>query len=58
MCYEAPLRCNISLREMFSKSETPRVMKKYDQSALMEISQEFETLKHVNCQARFLNTAF
>ena len=44
MCYEAPRRCNISLRETFSKSETPRVMKKSDQSPLMEIPQEFETL--------------
>ena len=44
MCYETPLGFNISLREIFSKSESPRVMKKYDQSVLIEISQEFWTL--------------
>ena len=44
MCYETPLRFNISLREIFSKSGSPRVMKKYDESALMHISQEFETI--------------
>ena len=44
MCYETPIGFNISLREIFSKSESPRVMKKYDQSVLIEISQEFGTL--------------
>ena len=44
MCYETPLRFNISLREIFSKSGSPRVMKKYDESVLMHISQEFETI--------------
>ena len=44
MCYETPLRFNISLREMFLKSGSPRVVKKYDESALMQISQEFGTL--------------
>ena len=44
MCYETPLRFNISLREIFSKSRSPRVMKKYDESALMQILQEFGTL--------------
>ena len=42
--YETPLRINISLREIFSKSGSPRVMKKYDESALMPILQEFGTL--------------
>ena len=37
MCYERSVRFNISLREIFSKSGFPRVMKKYDESALMEI---------------------
>ena len=41
MCYERPLRFNISLREIFSKSGSPRVMKKYAESALMQILQEF-----------------
>ena len=44
MCYETPLRFQISLREIFSKSGSDRVMKKYDESALMQISQEFGTL--------------
>ena len=44
ICYETPLRFNISLREMFLKSGSPRVVKKYDESALMQISQEFGTL--------------
>ena len=44
MCYETPLRFNISLREMFLKSGSPRVVKKYDERAVMQISQEFGTL--------------
>ena len=44
MCYETHLRFNISLREIFSKSRSPRVMKKYDQSVLLKISEEFGTL--------------
>ena len=44
MCYETPLRFNISLREIFSKSRPPRVMKKYDKNALMQILQEFGSL--------------
>ena len=44
MCYERSLTINISLRAIFSKSGSPRVMKKYDESALMQISQEFGTL--------------
>ena len=44
MCYETPLRFNISLREIYSKSSSLRVMKKYDLSLLMKISQEFGTL--------------
>ena len=44
MCYETPLRFNISLREIFSKSGSRRVMKTYDQSVLMQISQEFGTV--------------
>ena len=44
MCYETLLRFNISLREIFSKSRSPIVRKKYDESALMQISQDFGTL--------------
>ena len=44
ICYERSLRFNISLRDIFSKSGSPIVMKKYDESALMQISQDFGTL--------------
>ena len=44
MCYETPLGFNISLRVIIPKSRSPRVMKKYDESALMLILQEFGTL--------------
>ena len=37
MCYETPLRFNILLREIFPKSGSDRVMKKYQKSALMQI---------------------
>ena len=38
MCYETPLRFNILLREIYSKSGSPRVMKKCDERAVMQIS--------------------
>ena len=44
MFHETPLRFNISLREIFSKSGSARVIRKYDESALMPILQEFGTL--------------
>ena len=44
MCCEKARSFNISLIEIFSKSGSPRVMKKYDESALMQILQEFGTL--------------
>ena len=44
MCYETPLKFNTELREIFSKSGSLRVMKKYDQSALMHLFQEFMSL--------------
>ena len=44
MCYETPQRINISIREIFSKSGPPIVMKKYDESVLIQISQDFWTL--------------
>ena len=44
MCYEKARSFNISLIEIFSKSGSPRVMKRYDESALMQILQEFGTL--------------
>ena len=42
--YKTPRRFNISLREVFSKSGSAIVMEKYDQSALLQISQDFGTL--------------
>ena len=44
MCCETTLRLKISLSEIFSKSRSQIVMKKYDESALMQISQDFVTL--------------
>ena len=44
MYYETTLRVNISLREIFSKSGSLRVMDKYDESALSQVLQEFGTL--------------
>ena len=58
MCYETSLRFNISLREIFFKSGWLRVRKKYDESALMQILQVFETLSHVDCQRVFWNSFF
>ena len=43
ICYETRLRFNILLREIYSKSGSPIMMKKHDESALMEISQDFGT---------------
>ena len=44
MCYETPLRFNISLREIFLKSGSNIVLEKYDESGLMQISYDFGTL--------------
>ena len=41
---ETPLRFNTSLRDVFSKSKSPRVIKKYDENALIPIWQEFRSL--------------
>ena len=41
MCYETSLRFNISLKEIFFKSGSIRVMEKYGESGLMQILQEF-----------------
>ena len=42
--YKTPLRFNISLREIFPKSASLRVMKKYYERSIMHILQEFGTL--------------
>ena len=44
MSYETRLRFNISLREIFSKLGSLKVMGKYDESALMQILYKFGTL--------------
>ena len=44
MSYETPLGFNILLREIFSEWGCPIMMKKYVESFLMQISQEFGTL--------------
>ena len=44
MCYETRLTFKISLREIFFKSGSLRVMKKYDESPLMQILQGFWAL--------------
>ena len=57
MCYETPLRFNISLKEIFSKSGCLRVMKKDDESALMQISQELGTFNFFTVKG-FSETVF
>ena len=44
MFYETTLRSKVSLREIFFKSGSLRVMEKYDESTLMQILKEFRTL--------------
>ena len=57
MCYETPLRFNISLKEIFSKSGSLRVMRKDDESALMQISQELGTFNFFTVKG-FSETVF
>ena len=58
MCYETHLRFSISLREILSKIESPRLMKKYDESSLMTVFQEFGSLYHVDFKRVFWNGVF
>ena len=44
MSFQIPLRFNMSLREVFSKLGSLRLMKKFDESALIQILQEFGAL--------------
>ena len=44
ICYQAFLRVNISLREIFPKSGCLRVMKKQVENGLIHILQEFWTI--------------
>ena len=45
MCYETSLRFNMSLRKVFFKSGFLRVMKKYEERALLKTLQDFGTLE-------------
>ena len=56
MSYETPLRINRSLRQIFSRSGSPIMMKKYDKSALMHISREFGTV--YSCYYMFITCSF
>ena len=44
MCYKTPIRFNISLTQICFNSSSLRIMKTYDESALIKILQEFGTL--------------
>ena len=48
MSYETTLKFKISLREIFFKSGSLKLMEKYDESSLTQILQEFGILKHVD----------
>ena len=50
MHYETPLRFNISLREIFLKLGSLRVMKKYDEITLMHNFTSVCDPYHVDCQ--------
>ena len=59
MCYEAPLRVNISLKEIFSQSGSLKMMKKYDESVFMPILEVFGTLfKTCSLSKGFLKRCF
>ena len=58
ICYKTHLRFNISLREVYSKSGSLRVIKKYDESALLKVLQESGTLLNVDSQRVFRNGVF
>ena len=53
MCQQIHQRFHLTLWETFSKSTSIRILKKDEKSALMEISQIFGTLSHVDCQRVF-----
>ena len=58
MCYETPLRFNISLREIFLKLGSLRVMKKYDENTLMHNFTSVCDPYHVDCQGVFRVSVF
>ena len=58
MCYKTDLRLNISVREIFSESGSPRLMRKYDEGALIPVSKECGSFYHVDRQRVFWNGVF
>ena len=56
MCWQTPLRFHLTLREMFRESTCIKLMKNHDKSTLMEISQVFRTLWHVDWLSVFRNS--
>ena len=58
MCYEISLSLNISRREIFFKTGSIRVIEKYDESALNDILQGFETPYYVYSERVFWNSVF
>ena len=57
MCQEAPLRFHLTLGEILSKSTSVKLMQKHYKNTLMEISQVFRTLSHVDCLSVYRNRA-
>ena len=55
MCQQTVLRLHTSLEETFSNSISPRAMKKYDESVVVQIHAVFETPLRVDCRGVFLN---
>ena len=53
MCQQTHQSFHLTLGETFSKSTSLRMLKKDEKIALMEISQGFGTLSHVDCQSVF-----
>ena len=53
VCHKIPLRFHLTLAEIFSKSTFPKMMKKNDKCALINILQVFGTLSHIDCQSPF-----
>ena len=53
MCQQTHVRFQLTIGETFSKSTSLRMMKTHDKSALIEISQVFGTLSHVDCPSVF-----
>ena len=53
ICKKKPLRLHLTLGETFYESSFQRMMKKRDKSALIETSQVYAMLSHVDSQSVF-----